>query len=349
MTTFLHTADWHLGSPQHPKIYKDNVLPAFSKLLTQNYIQSVLCVGDVFDVHNPDQKTKDALLKFLLETPNCSFYFVAGNHDYSDKTRTYHSLEYLKILADKLNNVVVIDKTGVDEIFFGNCRLKMLSFVTDSWEEVEAFECAEDVDILAWHGTVPGISFEKGVEYKKDARIDNLINKYSAKYFALGDIHKHLQLNKRCWYPGALVQKTYGCESGVVKVELDTKITTASLRLDLPLKHNLNVTFEVGKDSEKSIVAFVKNNIAPKSLIRLIFNLPLAVWGGLDKEYIKQELVDFEEVKLDNIPVVDVVKRNNFENIKKCQTAEEELKMVIDQEPLDINKRELLEVCKEYV
>ena len=349
MTTFLHTADWHLGSPQHPAIYKEQLLPAFSKILQDTQTQVVLCVGDVFDVHNPDQKTKDALLKFLVES-HCTFLFVVGNHDFSDKTRTYHSLEYLKILAARLDNVSVYDQSGIYKVAIDGYVRQLLVIVDDAWSAVQDYPLTGPVDIVAWHGTVPGISFTNGVEYKKDGQIEAFIKKSGCKYFALGDIHKHLQLNKRCWYPGALVQKTYGCEAGVVHVSFDQKtIKTTSLKLDLPEKKNLNVTFEIGKDSEKSIIAFVRDNVAPKSLIRLIFNLPMSAWAGLNKDYIRKELVEFHDVKLDNLPRVDVVKRTNFENIKQCKSTEEELKMLIDQEELDIDKDDLLTLCKEYL
>jgi len=349
MLKFLHTADWHLGSPQHTQLYKDNLLPTFSKFIQDNDIKMVLCVGDVFDQHNPDQKIKDELLKFLVET-DCFFAFVVGNHDFSDKTRTYHSLQYLKILESRLDHVAVYDTSGVYKFAFDGHVQHLLAVVDDNWDILKNYPLDDKVDVAAWHGTVPGISFVNGVEYHKDGQIDAFIKRSGCKYFALGDIHKHLRLHDRCWYPGALVQKTYGCESGMVAVTVDgKKVTTDSVKLDLPEKINLNVTFEVGVDSERSIIDFVKQNVKEASLVRLIFNLPLDVWAGLNKDFIKKELVEFTEVKLDNIPRESTLKRENAETMKVCNSLEEELKMLIDQEKLDINKEELLKVCREYL
>lgn len=355
MLKFLHTADWHLGSPQHPKIYRDNLLSSFSDFIDKNNITLVLCTGDIFDQHNPDQKIKDELLQFLVsQSSNCEFLFVVGNHDFSDKTRTYHSLQYLKILQEKLGNVVVYDTNGIYDLHDGVGKsrtvYKLLVVVDDNWDVIKDYTLDQKVDIVAWHGTVPGISFKKDVEFKSDGQIDTFIKRSGCKYFALGDIHKHLQLHRRCWYPGALVQKTYGCESGMVGVTLDgNKITTESFKLDLPEKKNFNLSFEVGKDSEDSVISFVKENIKENSLVRLIFNLPLNTWSTLNREYIKKELGSFDDIKLDNIPPTELNKRANSEVVKKAPTIEEEVKLIIEQEQMDVNKDELLKVCKEFL
>lgn len=349
MARFLHTADWHLGAPQHPRIYREQLLPKFTEFICDNHVNDVLCVGDVFDQHNPDQRIKDALLQFLISSP-CNFTFVVGNHDFSDKTRTYHSIQYLKILQEKLDNVVVYDTTGVHEFFVGNCRMSLLTVVDDDWDSVQNFPLTEKVDIVAWHGTVPGISFDNGVNYKKNSQLESFLKRSKCTYFALGDIHKHLKLATNCWYPGALVQKTYGCESGLLEVTINAdSVATRSLKLDLPEKVNLPVTFEVGRDSEQSIIAFIKENYPTQSLLRLIFNLPAEVWASLDKELIKAELVEFGDVKLDNIVREGTTKqRQHGEEIRKCKTLEEELKMLIDQEA-DIDREELLKVCREIL
>lgn len=358
MLKFLHTADWHLGSPQHPKIYKENLLASFSAFLSDKNINLVMCVGDVFDQHNPDQKIKDDLLRFLVEQASCTFLFVVGNHDFSDKTKTYHSLQYLRILQEKLDNVVVYDTNGIYDLHDGYSVgkaakrgiYKFLVVVDDDWETLKNYPLDQKIDITAWHGTVPGISFKKTVEFNSDGQIDTFIKRSGCKYLALGDIHKHLQLHDRCWYPGALVQKTYGCESGMVGVTIDgKKITTESFKLDLPEKKNFNLSFEIGKDSEESIITFVRENIKDNSLVRLIFNLPLEEWSTINREQIKKELCDFEEVKLNNIPPTELMKRINSEGIKKAPSIEDEVKIIIDQEQMDVNKDELLTVCKEFL
>jgi DNA repair exonuclease SbcCD nuclease subunit len=348
---FLHTADWHIGSPQHPQLYKDGMLNAFDGLLNELNVDLVVCVGDVFDTHNPDQRVKDQLLRFLLNNNTSNFYFVVGNHDYIDKTRSYHSLEYLKILSEKLDNTTVIDETSVITIYpsrRGIPGIKLLSIIDPDWEQVEKTTSEEKIDIAAWHGTVPGISFDKGFKYSDDGKIDTFIKKIGCKYFALGDIHKHIQLHKRCWYPGALVQKTFGCESGLVLVEIEKdKISTTSVKLNLPEKKTINLSFDPGKDTEDSLIAFIKENIQEKSLVKLVFNLPNASWADVNKDKIKEEFKDYlSEIKLENNPIQIQNTRISSESIKKASSIEEELKIIIeDSDELELDKETLYGYC----
>jgi hypothetical protein len=244
--------------------------------------------------------------------------------------------------------VAVFDTTGIHTVNIGGNYRKLLTVVDDSWDAVQNFPLDKHVDLAAWHGTVPGISFEGSVKYSKNEKLNDFLKKSKCKYFALGDIHKHLQLATNCWYPGALVQKTYGCEEGMLLVSIaDDSVHAKPVHLDLPKRINLPLTFEIGKDSETSIVSFVKDNYSPKSLIRLIFNLPVDVWASLNKESIKSKLVEFEDVKLDNIIRVEDTKRKNLDNMRTCKTLDEEIKMIVDSEELDVDKEELLKVCKE--
>lgn len=347
MLRFLHTADWHLGSPQHPKIYREQLLPKFAEFLEKNELDLVLCVGDVFDQHNPDQRIKDELLEFLINS-KAHFLFVVGNHDFADKTRTYHSLQYLKLLEGRLDNVFVYDKSGVYTIAAGPKSMTLLVVVDDKWEAVQNYPLDSKVDLVAWHGTVPGISFDKGVSYTKNSALESFIKRSGCKYFALGDIHKHMALTPNCRYSGALVQKTYGCESGMWIVSLvQDSFHAKSCKLGLPEKVNVPITFEVGKHAERSIIDFIKEKYSPNSLLRVIFNLPLDIWASLNKDLIKKELVEFNDIKLDNIVRVPEKRRANIEAIKQCKTLDDELKMMIDSEKLDIDKVELFKVCKE--
>ena len=106
---FLHTADWHLGATQHHPKQAENMLPELAKLAREKEVDFVLCVGDLFDRPKPDQTVKDSLINFLIHHEDIIFIFVIGNHDYSDKIRTYNSLKYLQILDKKLSNVFVLE------------------------------------------------------------------------------------------------------------------------------------------------------------------------------------------------------------------------------------------------
>jgi hypothetical protein len=161
-----------------------------------------------------------------------------------------------------------------------------------------------------------------------------------------------MQLHERCWYPGAFVQKTYGCEEGIVLVEIDDtngSVTTKSLHLNLPKKLNLSVTFKEGEDSEKDIVDFIRNNTEKDSLVRLVFQLPLSTYASLDKEYIKKEVSDHvTELKLDNDAVQEKRIRKNVEKMAKAKTLDEEFAITIETDDYGVEHVRLVKTCKRY-
>lgn len=332
----IHTADWHLGAPRAHPIFSTALDTLVSKAREEK-CGYILAVGDIFDRPKPDQETKDRLLSFLLNNQDIEFIFTIGNHDYTTKAKTYNSLEYLRILADKekLGNVTVLtsgEKYVSDEVSV---------YAFDAWEALCKATPKNGFSIGAWHGMLPDLNI-KTMKHKKVAVTD------AFDYVALGDIHKRLKISDNCYYSGTLYQKTYSDEAGIVIVS-DTQ-APRSIQLGIPQKIALDVGYTPGETTEEEIVRKVADTVPTGNLIKLVFNLPITAWAALGKDYIKNELKDnYLEVILDNDPVSESVLRKGIQRVSQAKSLMEEIHILIEESDTKLDKKKLTSICQEIV
>lgn len=358
--SFIHTADWQLGAKQHPVAYL-NFLEKLIEKARELDVDFILCVGDIFDEHNVNPIHKDYLLKTIINNQDQKFIFTVGNHDYTTKSKEYHSLKYLKIIQNIPSNLYVCDELGKRYLIcLDPYELKYVSifpteFPYSAVPELEkkadssrSKDCGEFV-ISCFHGILPNFSL-KSTNTKKQITKDikDLLEKTGGNYAALGDIHKNVLVDGLGGYPGALVQKTYACEDGFIYVAVDDgKASTELLHLDLPKK--INVPVELDSLNEEEIVSFIKANVPSGNMIKLQFSVPGPEYTAINKEYIEKKLSDFFlEVKFSNEAVLGTQKRDNLEVIRKAKTIEEEIQPLIKEIP-DLNEEKLLAICKGYI
>ena len=349
---FLHTADWHLGASQHPLIYQEQMFPKLAEMARKHEVDFILCVGDVFDHTKPTQQVKDTLLKFVVENSDIDFIFTVGNHDYVDKARSYNSLEYLRILVDKVDNVSVYEE-GFYHVSKHDVIMCVLTeeFKYDKERLDTVFSAPAMPIIVACHGMVPGYEVINGASTQASKRFcKKLQEDVDADYMALGDIHKRVEFTKTCFYPGSLVQKTFSCEDGIILVDdLSGKVKVEQLQLDLPKKVTLNLSGN-GDITEAEIVSIVHENVADKPFLKLKFFLPQTVYASLDKEQIRNDLEDVtQSVVFDNDPIVEKRSRVGIEKIAKAKSVEEEVYITIDEDDTTLDKKKLKKVCSGYL
>jgi DNA repair exonuclease SbcCD nuclease subunit len=359
MTKILHTADWHLGAPNTPKIYHDNVVRLICELAKKEGCEYVLVAGDIFDRPRPDQQIKDFLVKQLLEhIGGLNFIFSVGNHDYTNKAQDYHSLEYLKHLykvSQRNLNIHVLEPGHIvigDEIIF-SCLSALKMYEVPPADKKKKH-------VMVWHGTVPGLNYTTvHVPDATKESIESIIKASKANYLALGDIHKHKKVTDKCWYPGPPVQKTYTDTCGLLCVDLDEN-TVTSHKLDLPQRVVVNIEWtdrleKSGKKSkafmtETNVVDLVKQAVDPGNFVKIKFELPLSVWREINQTMIREMLADYcLEVRLDNVPIPEKKDIEYQVEMKKAKTIPEELDVIIDKEDFGVNKKALKNFFKKYV
>lgn len=340
MLRFFHVADIHLGASNQPIQYREQTLPKLIEAARNDNVQIILIVGDIFDKAQPNQKIKDYLLEQIIGASDIQFVITIGNHDYANKAKDYHSLLTYAILEKHVTNVSVCEAGVHDLTGF------TLVVLPDKWDTLPPgdFPLKRTVPIIAaWHGTIQPLDSAPAVE--------GVLERTGADYLALGDLHIHKQITKRCWYPGALTQKTYACEDGFVLVEISgQKIRTTSRHLDLPKRFNLNVGFDTKTDTAESIIAGVQDLVPHGNLVRLKFELPLSQWSLLNRKKIVEGLSkDYLEIKFHNDAVPESTTREWSEQIKKCKTINEEIRVIVNLEETISDKENIIKRCEDYL
>ena len=105
MTTFLHTADWHLGANLYNEVLDEDHELFFNWLTTECIPevkpQVLIISGDVFDKANPSINARKLYFKFLAKLIDLNIKQViitAGNHDSASMLEAPKELlEYLNI------------------------------------------------------------------------------------------------------------------------------------------------------------------------------------------------------------------------------------------------------------
>lgn len=338
------------------EIYQTKSFPKLVKLAIDNDCTTMLVVGDIFDRPNPDQRIKDrlitALTKYLAKT-NLQFIFVAGNHDYTTKSQDYHSLQYLHIIRELVHSVArnpcnfqvaepgqTVSAEGFD------------LYVLRHWNDVSV-RAKDKPLVLAWHGTVPGLNLArpKDVPSSVKSSAASLLNRTGAAYIALGDIHRCVRISDRCWYPGPPVQKTYVDKDGVLVVDVEPgEAAVTQHRLKLPKKMSISVTFEDGKDTESSVIEFIKTKVPKNQLVKLKFSMPVSVWSSLNKAYIREHLEDYcYELILENDPVPEEHVRKSMAQFSKAKSLIDEVGVLVKDYGSLLDKDKLLRICTKYI
>jgi DNA repair exonuclease SbcCD nuclease subunit len=339
---FVHTADWQLGAPSQLSA-SQRPLAALVDAAIAEKASFIVCAGDIFHKPHPDQQTKDYLLHAILDTPDIFWVFMAGNHDYTNRNREYTSLRYLSLLSrfKKVPNTYVIEPGRY--ISFKNA----IFWALDEWSDVKNVQAPAEKGkpvIAMWHGIVPGINI-KNLAYDPDKQEEDAkaLLTSGIDYIALGDIHKQFKIHDRCYYPGALVQTSFVDDLGALLVEVNGKNTTVkSLDLNLPKKISFHVEFEDGKSTEEDIIEFVKSNAKNSNFIKLKFNLPLDVYGAINKKYIEEQVTSYcQGIVFDNDPVIKTRTRKNLDKMTRAATFEDEIDVVLAEERFDLDLAKL--------
>jgi DNA repair exonuclease SbcCD nuclease subunit len=342
MVRFVHTADWQLGAPNLPPACQRPIAALIAAARVEN-ASFIVCAGDIFHKHSPDQQTKDYLLHVILSNPDMFFIFMAGNHDYINKERDYTSLKYLSLLSrhKKVTNAYVIEPGRY--ITFKN----VIFWALDDWDDVKNVQAPQDKSkptIAIWHGIVPGINV-KNINYDESNKKEHSkqLTESGIDYLALGDIHKQVQLNDRCYYSGALTQTSYVDDLGALFVTAEKEtVTVKPLKLDLPKKVSFAVEYREGKDTEEDIITFVKANVRNNNLVKIKFNLPLEIYSAINKTYVEEQLKSYcLAVVFDNDPIIVARSRKNIEQITQAATFEQEIDIVLADEDFDLDKNEI--------
>ena len=221
MTTFIHTADWHLGmtrrylSPDTQARYSEARIDAvreIARLADSEGAEFVVACGDLFDSNHVDRqvvsRAVDALGAFTVPV-----FILPGNHDPLDASSVYRSSAF----ADRCPpNVRVID--SAEPVTIGGIELVGAPWHAKNPGHDPAERAMSDLAqgptrVLLAHGVVDVLSPDahdtsviamEGLRQALDAGL--------LAYVALGDRHSATEVgdDQRVRYPGTPVATDYG-------------------------------------------------------------------------------------------------------------------------------------------
>jgi DNA repair exonuclease SbcCD nuclease subunit len=118
---FLHTADWQLGMTRHflngeaqPRYSaaRRDAVAGLGALVARTGAEFVVVAGDVFE-HNQLAPREISQSLEAMRAVGVPVYLLPGNHDPLDAASVYTSALFL---AERPENVVVLDRAGVHEV-----------------------------------------------------------------------------------------------------------------------------------------------------------------------------------------------------------------------------------------
>lgn len=169
-------------------IYK--AMQSVADYAKDNGIKHLLITGDVFDNPNPSQEDQKRLLRFLKGL-GLHIYIIYGNHDFSSDGK--HSLVMSKFFAEESTDKIHV-YTEPTLIEIEGIPFSMLPWpYNKSLTKGPCVNCA--------HITIKGSKSDSGVTMSKGEEIKLRDN----QYWIIGDLH-----TRQKWYPGTLLQKSFG-------------------------------------------------------------------------------------------------------------------------------------------
>jgi DNA repair exonuclease SbcCD nuclease subunit len=213
---FLHTADWQLGMTRHflagdaqPRYSaaRRDAVAGLGALAAEVGAEFVVVAGDVFE-HN--QLAPQVIGQSLeaMRAIGIPVYLLPGNHDPLDASSVYTSALFT---AERPDNVVVLDRTGVHEVGPG------LEIVAAPWRSkapttdlvadvLDGLTAGPVTRILVAHGGVDVLDPDRDKpSLIRLAMLEDALHRGLVHYVALGDKHSRTQVGEsgRVWYSGS--------------------------------------------------------------------------------------------------------------------------------------------------
>jgi DNA repair exonuclease SbcCD nuclease subunit len=213
---FLHTADWQLGMTRHflngeaqPRYSaaRRDAVAGLGALAAETGAEFIVVAGDVFE-HNQLAPRDVSQSLEAMRAITVPVYLLPGNHDPLDASSVYTSALFL---AERPDNVIVLDRAGVHEVRPG------LQIVAAPWrsKKPNADLVGEVLDGLAADGVTRVVVGHGGVDlFEPDrdkpslirlATVEAALARGAVHYVALGDKHSRTDVGStgRVWYSGS--------------------------------------------------------------------------------------------------------------------------------------------------
>jgi DNA repair exonuclease SbcCD nuclease subunit len=210
---FVHSSDLQIGKafgyfgPETAAILQDArqaVVRTLGEAAVKSGASAVLVAGDIYEKQQMSQQTLARAIETMRSFGSVQWHLMPGNHDHFRENGLWDRIARIQMppnvtLQTRPGAIQITDEGGAP-VFILPAPLHH----TSSSEDLSAYmdkEATPDgaIRIGMAHGSIQGFGSEgEASNYVAPNRAENA----GLSYLAMGDWHRQLRINERCWYSG---------------------------------------------------------------------------------------------------------------------------------------------------
>jgi DNA repair exonuclease SbcCD nuclease subunit len=210
---FIHSSDLQIGKafgyfvPEVANILQDArqaVVRTLGEAAVEAGAAAVLIAGDIFEKQQMSQQTLGRAIENMRSFSTVQWHLMPGNHDHVRESGLWDRLARSQLPANvtlhvRPGAVQIADDDGAP-VFLLPAPLRFTSSVDDLTAYMNDDPTPEGaIRIGMAHGSIQGFGSEGDASnYVAPTRADEA----GLAYLAMGDWHRQIKVNDRCWYSG---------------------------------------------------------------------------------------------------------------------------------------------------
>jgi len=210
---FIHSSDLQIGKafgyfePEIANILQDArqaVVRTLGEAAVEAGATAVLIAGDIFEKQQMAQQTLGRAIENMRSFSTVQWHLMPGNHDHVRESGLWDRLARSQLPANvtlhvRPGAVQIADDDGAP-VFLLPAPLRFTSSVDDLTAYMNEDPTPEGaIRIGMAHGSIQGFGSEGDASnYVAPTRADEA----GLAYLAMGDWHRQIKVNDRCWYSG---------------------------------------------------------------------------------------------------------------------------------------------------
>jgi DNA repair exonuclease SbcCD nuclease subunit len=210
---FIHSSDLQIGKvfgyfePEVASALQDArqaVVRTLGEAAVKSGATAVLISGDIYEKQQMSQQTMARAIENMRSFKNVQWHLMPGNHDHFRENGLWDRLVRMQLpsnvtLHTQPGAVPITDDGGVP-VFLLPAPLRFASSVDDLTAYMDKEVTPEGAMRIGMaHGSIQGFGSEGDASnYVAPGRADSA----GLSYLAMGDWHRQMRVNDRCWYSG---------------------------------------------------------------------------------------------------------------------------------------------------
>jgi DNA repair exonuclease SbcCD nuclease subunit len=210
---FIHSSDLQIGKafgyfePEIASALQDarqTVVRTLGEAAVKSGATAVLIAGDIYEKQQMSQQTLARAIENMRSFKSVRWHLMPGNHDHFRENGLWDRLVRMQLpsnvtLHTQPGAVQIADDGGVP-VFLLPSPLRFTSSVDDLASYMDQAATPEGaIRIGMAHGSIQGFGSEgEASNYVSPSRVKDA----GLSYLAMGDWHRQMKINDRCWYSG---------------------------------------------------------------------------------------------------------------------------------------------------